>query len=121
MKADFSTASTQFVRITHPFHPVSGRQLICVGERFNCHGKRLLLQLDDGTVWSVPPQWTDIVCPDPEVVMGRGRALFRVADLIALARLVKRLGDRRRDAAEECNDDYAADVKPLMPHKRLSK
>lgn len=66
-----------------------------MGERYNRHGKRLLLQVDDGTVWSVPPQWTDLVCPDPEVVIGHGRALFRVVDLMELTRLVKRLSGRR--------------------------
>ncbi len=82
------------MRVTHPFHPLSGQQLPCVGERYNRHGKRLLLQVDDATVWSVPPQWTDLVCLDPEVVIGHGRALFRVVDLMELARLVKRLSNR---------------------------
>jgi hypothetical protein len=63
-----------------------------VGERYNCSGKRLLLQVDDQTVCSVPPQWTDLVAPDPEIVMGEQRALFRVADLVELTRLVERLG-----------------------------
>jgi len=59
-----------------------------VGERYNRYGKRLLLQVDDANVCSVPPQWTDLVAPDPEIVMGEERALFRVADLMELARLV---------------------------------
>jgi len=83
------------VRVTHPFHPLSGRQFACVGERFNRYGKRLLLRVDDVTVRSVPPQWTDLVAPDPEIVMGRHRALFRVADLVELAQLVEELGRRR--------------------------
>jgi hypothetical protein len=53
-----------------------------------------LLRVDDRTVCSVPPEWTDIAAPDPEVVMGRGRALFRVADLMTLADLVTRLRSR---------------------------
>jgi Family of unknown function (DUF5372) len=69
-----------------------------VGERYNGSGKRLLLQVDDQTVCSVPPQWTDLVAPDPEIVMGEQRALFRVADLVELAQLVERLG--RRDSLE---------------------
>jgi hypothetical protein len=79
------------VRVTHPFHPLSGRQLVCVGERYNRYGKRLLLRVDENHVCSVPPQWTDIVAPDPEVVLGGGRSLFRVADLLELADLVSRL------------------------------
>jgi hypothetical protein len=71
-----------------------GRQLPCVGKRYNRYGERLLLQVDDATVWSVPPQWTDLVDPDPEIVMGHGRAFFRAVDLMELASLVKRLSDR---------------------------
>jgi hypothetical protein len=69
-----------------------------VGERYNRYGVRLLLLIDDKCVCSVPPQWTDIVAPDPEIVMGEHRALFRVVDLLELARLVDRLS--RRDLPE---------------------
>ena len=56
------------------------------------------MQVDDETVRSVPPQWTDLIAPDPEVVMGEERALLRVADLVDLARLLARL--RRHDSIE---------------------
>ncbi|MHB2009529.1 MAG: DUF5372 family protein [Acidobacteriaceae bacterium] len=82
------------MHVTHPFHPFSGRELACVGERFNRYGMRLLLELDDGSVCSVPPQWTDVVAPDPEIILGEQRALFRVADLLELASLVDRLKGR---------------------------
>ena len=81
--------------VTHPFHPLSGRQLVCVGERFNRSGKRLLLRVDNEAVCSIPPQWTDADCLDPEVIIGQGRALFRVADLLELAGLVSRLTHRK--------------------------
>src|SRR5690606_563293 len=61
---------TRLVRVTHPFHPLSGRQLVCVGERCNRYGTRLLLRVDEDRVCSVPRQWTDVVAPDPEVVIG---------------------------------------------------
>jgi len=57
-----------------------------------------LLRFDDGAICSVPPQWTDAATPDPEIVMGQSRALFRVADLMELARLVARMTSRRSDA-----------------------
>lgn len=90
--ANAPLASTHLVQVTHPFHPLSGQQFACVGERYNRYGRRLLLQIDDQTVCSVPPQWTDLVAQDPELVMGERRALFRLADLVELARLVERLG-----------------------------
>lgn len=80
--------------MTHPFHPLSGRQLPCVGERYNRYGTTLLLETDNGAACSVLPQWTDAVAPDPEIVLGGERALFRVADLLELAGLVDRLSGR---------------------------
>jgi hypothetical protein len=80
------------VRITHPFHPLSGKQLVCLDERCNPYGRHLLLELNDTTVCSVPLQWTDLVAPDPEIVIGEHRALFRVADLLELARLLDQVG-----------------------------
>ena len=82
------------MRITHPFHPLSGQQFVCVGERYNVHGKRLLLQVDEVRICSVLPQWTDLAAPDPEIIIGKHRALFRVADLLELARLVEQLAKR---------------------------
>jgi hypothetical protein len=61
---------------------------------------RLLLQIDDESICSVPPQWTDIVAADPEVVLGEQRVLFRFVDLLELACLVDRLS--RRDSPEKC-------------------
>ena len=92
--ADSSSLSLRFVRVTHPFHPLFGRRIPCVGKRYNRYGKRLLLQMDDGTVWSVPPQWTDLAGLDPAVVMGDGQAFLRAVDLMELASLVKRLSDK---------------------------
>jgi Family of unknown function (DUF5372) len=65
--------------------------MACVGERYNRYGMTLLLESGDGSIYSVPPQWTDLVSPDPEIVIGKGRALFRVVDLLELALLMDRL------------------------------
>jgi hypothetical protein len=56
-----------------------------------------LLRFDDGAICSVPPQWTDVMVADPEIIMGQGRALFRFADLTELARLVARMATLRPD------------------------
>jgi hypothetical protein len=66
-----------------------------VGERYNRSGKRLLLQVDEERVCSVPPQWTDVVPPDATAVIGKGRAHLRCGDLLALADLTTRLLRRR--------------------------
>jgi hypothetical protein len=92
----------RLVRISHPFHPLSGREVACVGERYNRYGRRLLLRVDDVTVCSVPPQWTDLVPPDPEIVIGEYRALFRVTDLLELEHLVDQL--RKPDSWKKTDD-----------------
>ena len=83
------------MRITHPFHPYSGQQFPCVGKRYSRNGKRILLQIDERTVCAVPLQWTHLAPPDVEIVLGEGRAAFRIADLLELARLVERLTSGR--------------------------
>ena len=50
-----------------------------MGERCNRYGRRLLLQLESGTICAVPPQWTDLVAPDPELV-GPGLRLLELLD-----------------------------------------
>jgi hypothetical protein len=108
------------VRVTHPFHPLSGRELVCLGERYNRYGTRLLLRVDDESVCSVPPQWTDRVAPDPEVVLGKGRGLLRVADLMELAELVASLLQTRRKPGMR-KPNLAASVKETTPQRRSKK
>ena len=92
---------------------------MCIGERYNRSGKRLLLRVDDGVVCSVPPQWTDLVAPSSEVAMGRGRALFLVEDLLELASLVTRLSRKEQQRTPaRCKENDASNVKTKMPHKR---
>jgi Family of unknown function (DUF5372) len=92
---------------------------VCVGERYNRSGKRLLLRVDDGVFCSVPPQWTDLVGPAAEVALGRGRALFLVDDLLELASLVMRLSRKEQQGApERCKENDAANAKTNMSHKR---
>ena len=37
-----------------------------------------MLAIDKDTVCAVPRQWTDLVAPDPEVVLGEARAALRI-------------------------------------------
>ena len=47
---------------------------------------------EEGREFRVPDHWTDVISPDPFVVISAGRSLFRVGDLMKLAQLV---GDLR--------------------------
>ncbi|MBX5002380.1 hypothetical protein HJB56_33135 [Rhizobium lentis] len=104
--------------VTHQFHPLFGRQLPCVGKRSNLQGERLLLQTDDGAIWPLPPQWTDLVSIDPEVVASNGRALLLVSNLMELASMVEHLcGRLAARSRAQCKDNYAADVNEIMPQE----
>jgi hypothetical protein len=109
----------QLVRITHPFHPFADRQLVCIGERYNRYGKRLLLRVDDDTICSVPPQWTDMAAAEPDIVMGQGRTLLRFVDLMELAQFVERLASERcPKGSRDCKGKFAARVKQKKPQER---
>ena len=103
------------MRVIHPFHPLSGRQLVCIGERYNRYGTRLLLRVDGERVCPVPRSWTDAVAPDPTNVISGGRALFLFADLKDLADLVSRLVDQSRRAQADRKANYAAHVIINLP------
>ena len=102
--------------VTHPFHPLFQRRLRCVGKRYNRYGERVLLQADGGRVWSVPVRWTDLTSPDPEVVMGEGRLLLRMADWMQLADLVEDLLGRTVARTHRGRKgDFAATVNRITP------
>jgi hypothetical protein len=76
-----------------------------------------LLRTDEDRVVSVPRQWTDVVAPDHEIVIGEGRTPLRLADLLELADLVARLtGQERRPCARKAKD--AANVRQTSPRVR---
>lgn len=81
--------------MTHPFHPLSGQQFVCLGQRHSRYGSWLLLEVGEEELHGVPPQWTDVAAADPERVLGAGRACFRVSDLVQLADLVDHLRHAR--------------------------
>lgn len=90
---------------------------MCVGERYNRYGKRLLLRIDDEATCTVPPQWTDAAVPDPEIVLGEGRALVRIADLLELAALVARLPQGTPKWTARRKQNNAANVRTNMPRR----
>lgn len=102
------------MRVTHPFHPLAGRRLVCVGERYTRYGTRLLVRVDDDSIRAVPWQWTDVAPPDPEVVLGEGRALLRVVDFLDLAEAVAGLRKRLVEL-KHCKRNNAAHVKKNVP------
>jgi len=83
--------SNRTFRITHPFHPLKNRAFEIDTVRRLPGECRVFFFNQKGRRSSVPLEWTDIGADDPFVVISGGRALFRVEDLLGLARLVAEL------------------------------
>jgi hypothetical protein len=77
--------------VTHPFHPLFGREFAIVTRRHYWSDQRLLFYDDQHVLVSIPLAWTDRAPVDPFVVLSAGRSSFRLEDLIELAQLVRRI------------------------------
>ncbi|MGH7418625.1 MAG: DUF5372 family protein [Candidatus Rokuibacteriota bacterium] len=83
------------MRVTHPFHPLAGRELELIGYAHTWGEHRVFFRLTgEERVRSMPAGWTDVEGPDPFLVLAAGRTAFRVEHLVALAGLLAEL-DRR--------------------------
>ncbi len=85
--------------MTHPFHPLHGRDFEFVACRQNWGEDRVHLRDETGQLFSLPAGWTDVAAADPFVVIAAGRCPFTTAGLLALADLADRFlarwdGDR---------------------------
>ena len=76
-------------RVTHPFHPLFGRDYDLVQYRHFWGEDRVVYVDETGEARSMPARWTSTVAEDPAVVVSAGRAHFRVTDLVELAKLVR--------------------------------
>lgn len=79
------------MRVTHRFHPLSGRDFEFVAHRHNWGEDRVHLHDADGALFSLPSGWTDVAPGDPFVVIADGRCPFTTSGLLALADLIDRL------------------------------
>ena len=93
-------------RVVHPFRPLCGQEFEQLSRREGLSEDRLYFEDRDGRAASIPKHFTDLAPIDPVVVMGQGRCLFRVADLLELCSLI------------EANASAAgrASVNETMPH-----
>ena len=98
--------------VTHPFHPLCGREFALVVRKNNWAEDRVFFFAGDGQLTSLPSGWTDVDRPDPFDAVSAGRSAFRVADLLALAGLLAGIRSAERP---ECNANFAARVKLSMP------
>jgi hypothetical protein len=91
------------VRVTHPFHPLLGEELVLVAERSSGQGARVWYQAGDGAVATIPRAFTDLAAAEPFVVLSAGRAHFRPEDLEELSELVATLrgGEHEPEGADD--------------------
>jgi hypothetical protein len=75
-------------RVTHPYHPLFQQEFELVSYRQDWGEDRVWFQDKLGSLHSLPTSWTDVGAVDPFVALAAGRSLFRVADLIELARQI---------------------------------
>ena len=81
--------------MTHPFHPLCGRDFEFVAYRQNWGEDRVHLRDENGQLFSLPAAWTDAVAADPFVVVAAGRCPFTTDGLLAVAGLIDRFRARR--------------------------
>jgi hypothetical protein len=77
--------------VTHPFHPLCGRTFEFVARRNNWGEDRACFHDEHGELKSLPAAWTDVVEPDPFVIVAAGRSPLHIDDLLALADTTARL------------------------------
>ena len=83
-------AERRTFRITHPFHPLFGREFDLVNVA-HCWGDERVFYVDENDkVCALPARWTSVMADDPFVVISAGRSELRVADLLELVELIAR-------------------------------
>lgn len=100
-------------RVTHPFHPLTGREFELLTYRHNWGEDRVYFH-EAGELRSLPAAWTSVDPADPFVAVAAGRSPFRVADLLELAGLVA--GLRAAAGGGPRARRRAAGVKETMSH-----
>jgi len=81
----------QKFRITHPFHPLSGREFELLWCKDHPAARRVCFLDKKGRRCEIPLSWTDLAPEDPFLALSSGRNWFRVADLLELACLIEGL------------------------------
>jgi hypothetical protein len=81
--------------VTHPFHPLLGREFELVTYRHNWGEDRVYFHDDQGQLRALSASWTSLAAEDPFVAVSGGRSAFRVADLLDLTALTTQLREIR--------------------------
>jgi hypothetical protein len=77
--------------VTHPFHPLFGREFELVTYRSAWGEERVYFHDDKGRLQHMPVGWTSAAVSDPFRVVAASRCCFRTEELLRLVELVERL------------------------------
>lgn len=77
--------------VTHPFHPLNGREFALVTYRLNWGEDRVYFHNDAGLLSSIPAGWTNVSEKDPFVEMAEGRCVLRFVDAVELVALRRQI------------------------------
>jgi hypothetical protein len=80
----------QLFRVTHPFHPLYGREFMLVDRRNTWGENRVYFHDDVGNLKRMPAAWTSAAAPNAFETVSAGRSYFRIEDLLQLATLIAR-------------------------------
>lgn len=81
--------------VTHPFHPLRGREFDLVTYRHNWGEDRVYFHDDRGELTALPASWTSVAAKDPFLELAAGRCLLRFADLTNLLVLARQIEERQ--------------------------
>lgn len=84
--------------MTHPFHPLRGREFDLVTYRQNWGEDRVYFHDDQGHLRALSAGWTSLGAEDPFVAVSAGRSAFRTVDLVELVGLIQGLQETSPDA-----------------------
>lgn len=113
--------------VIHPFHPLRGRRFELIEYRNVWKKRRVQFLNDQGTVSSIPLEWTDAAGVDLFVHYSNGRSVFRAEDLVRLADLIADLSAAQKKKAgkrcvneimSKCKGDYVTTSKQRCGRKR---
>jgi hypothetical protein len=82
------------MRVTHPFHPLCGRQFEVICRRRHWGEDRVVYEGPNGRLCTIASAWTDIDPVDEFRQVAAERAAFRTVDLLALCEELGRLDER---------------------------
>jgi hypothetical protein len=77
--------------VTHPYHPLCGQTFELAAQNREFGEDRVFYRDPEGRMRYLAARWTSLATPDPFVIAARGRAYFRLEDLIRLAEQIRDL------------------------------